>query len=172
MSSKPTLVATGATFSPCRRYRYSLERVWDPARGRCVFVGFNPSTADAFEDDPTIRRCIDFAHRWGFGAFVMLNLYGIRSTDPKVIRGHEDPVGPGNFGALYLEASRAARLVVAWGALADPYPDHVDDVLETLNTSPGPEPMALGALTASGAPRHPLYLRKSVEPSPYPGPFS
>ena len=61
-------------FSPCRRYRYTLWREWtlpieqwDPSR-YAVFIGLNPSTADELVNDPTIRRCIDFANRWGYGA--------------------------------------------------------------------------------------------------------
>jgi hypothetical protein len=47
------------------------------------FIGLNPSTADAEVNDPTIRRCIGFAHDWGFGGLLMLNLFAFRATDPK-----------------------------------------------------------------------------------------
>ena len=72
-----------ATFSPCRRWRYTLLRRWEPANLIVVaFIGLNPSTADETLDDPTIRRCIGFAKAWGAGGMYMLNLFGWRSTDP------------------------------------------------------------------------------------------
>lgn len=69
--STPRYLLTGATFSSDQKHRYSLERVWDVMRPSVVFIGFNPSTADAFLDDPTIRRCVGFANspqRWGNNA--------------------------------------------------------------------------------------------------------
>lgn len=75
-----------AVFSPCRRWRYRLER--DVARlgstrGAVAFVGLNPSVADETLDDPTIRRCKGFAADWGFRTLVMANAYAWRSTDPR-----------------------------------------------------------------------------------------
>ena len=53
---------SGATFSPCRTWRYTLWRSWGIGNGKnAVFIGLNPSTADEVQDDPTIRRCINFA---------------------------------------------------------------------------------------------------------------
>jgi hypothetical protein len=60
------LTASNATISPCGKYRYWLERKWGPGTPQ-VFVMLNPSTADASEDDPTIRRCMGFARREGAG---------------------------------------------------------------------------------------------------------
>ena len=56
-----------AAISDCGTYRYSLTREW--AEGpRLLFVMLNPSTADAEADDPTIRKCIGYAQREGFGS--------------------------------------------------------------------------------------------------------
>ncbi len=55
-----------ATFDHSRTYRYALERRWSET-APAVFVMLNPSTADAFADDPTIRRCLAFARREGCG---------------------------------------------------------------------------------------------------------
>jgi hypothetical protein len=69
--------------STAREYRYLLTRIWDPAVKPVVFLMLNPSTADAFEDDPTSRRCTGFAKREGAGGLVVVNLFGLRSTDPR-----------------------------------------------------------------------------------------
>src|SRR5579859_5937119 len=93
----------GATFSACRTYRYRLWRSWEPRGSRCVFVGLNPSTADESTDDATIRKCVGFAKRWGFGAIEVVNLFayaGVRSTDPRSLLGVSDPVGPDNDGTM------------------------------------------------------------------------
>lgn len=47
----------GATFSPDRRYRYLLWRMWSPAMPVANFVLLNPSTADETVNDPTVERC-------------------------------------------------------------------------------------------------------------------
>ena len=64
-----------AQFSSCRKYRYVLERKWDNALPNVLFIGLNPSRADENSDDPTIRRCINFAKTWGFGGFHIVNLF-------------------------------------------------------------------------------------------------
>jgi len=67
-------VSKSADVSECGRYRWSLRRSWmffgedgghRPGKGVCCFVMLNPSTADGTQDDPTIRRCINFAQSWG-----------------------------------------------------------------------------------------------------------
>ena len=74
-----------ATFSECRKYRYTLWRRWDGlfASGYAMFIGLNPSTADETNDDPTIRRCIGYARDWGYGGLCMTNLFAFRATLPK-----------------------------------------------------------------------------------------
>ncbi|HDR1569813.1 TPA: DUF1643 domain-containing protein, partial [Pasteurella multocida] len=74
-----------AIFSDCGTYRYVLWRIWDTLLPRITFIGLNPSTADESNDDPTIRRCINFAKKWGYGGIYMVNLFAYRSTDKSVI---------------------------------------------------------------------------------------
>ena len=49
--------ATGALFSPCRRYRYLLWRIWDFSKPHATFCLMNGSTADEVADDATVTRC-------------------------------------------------------------------------------------------------------------------
>ena len=60
------------------QYRYLLGRRWDATLPECTFVMLNPSTADAKQDDPTIRRCINFAKSYGCGSLLVGNLYAFR----------------------------------------------------------------------------------------------
>ena len=85
------------SWSACKRYRYTLWRVWNAQPKKiCMFIGLNPSTADEFENDPTVRRCIGFAHREGCDALVMTNIFAFRATDPGDMKAVEDPVGVHN----------------------------------------------------------------------------
>jgi len=150
-----------ATFSPCRTWRYSLSRetAGDAACGSVAFVGLNPSIADEHRDDPTIRRCVGFARRWGFARLHVVNLYAFCSTDPRVLHDAADAVGPENDGMLQRFVSQADLVVCAWGTAADP--GRAEDVLAWI-----PAPFCLG-LTTHGSPRHPLYVRAATDPIPY-----
>lgn len=144
-------------------YRYSLTRRWGPGR-HVTFVMLNPSTADALVDDPTIRRCIGFARSWDFGALRVVNLYALRSTDPKGLWGHPQPAGGPENDAAILDALRNSGMVVAaWGAHARP---HRVAAFRDLAREAGVRVWAL-KVTKAGAPGHPLYLPASSEPFLY-----
>lgn len=146
-----------AYFSPCRTWRYSLTRDVAPltGEGTCTFVGLNPSTADETQDDPTIRRCIDFTRRWGFARLKMVNLYAYRSTDPYALRHVDDPVGPENNHVLSVVFGGSDLIVAAWGAHADA--ERVEEVMARPI-----RPRSCLGLTKNGSPRHPLYLPSTV----------
>ena len=90
------LLESTADFSFCGQYRYTLTRVWSLERGLVLFVGLNPSTADAERDDPTVRRCVGYARRWGFGGVLVANLFAYRATDPRDLLAVSYPIGPRN----------------------------------------------------------------------------
>ena len=80
-------VQRSAVISPDGLYRYRLDRWWGPesegmGSNRMPFMMLNPSTADADEDDRTIRRCIGFAHREGCNGITVVNIGAYRATDP------------------------------------------------------------------------------------------
>jgi len=158
--------SSAAAFSPCRTWRYRLERVWDPVLPRAAFILLNPSTADETLDDPTIRRCIGFAKSWGMGGLVLGNAFALRSTDPYALQTHQDPVGPENNAHLAAIAAEAPDGVVVcgWGFHAR-LGQRGRAVIELLERA-GARPHTL-KLTKWGEPGHPLYLRKDLEPMPY-----
>lgn len=151
------IISKGATFSGDRLYRYKLWRIWDETKRPALFIGLNPSTADENIDDPTIRRCIDFAMQWGEGGLIMANLFAYRSTDPKELKGIADPVGRDNDEYL-LDAHRKAGItVLAWGN-GGTYLNRGDIVSKML---PGAAHLRI---TKQGQPQHPLYLPKNTRP--------
>ncbi len=86
----------GAAFDSTGTYRYALWREWDASAPRLGFVLLNPSTADAENDDPTLRRCMGFARAWGYGSLQIVNLFAYRATVPDALRWVADAVGPEN----------------------------------------------------------------------------
>lgn len=152
-----------ATWSPCKLYRYTLRRTWakSDASALVTWVLLNPSTADETHDDPTIRRCIDYSKSWGYGGLIIVNAYGLRSTDPKGLWKVQDPNGPENDAALLGACREASRVVCGWGAnLRNDRRDSLSVLLRDIELS------AL-KINANGSPAHPLYQRSDALPHPF-----
>lgn len=163
-----------ATFSPCEKYRYALWRAWEDyyttdcwqQSSAPVFIvaGLNPSTADDSTNDPTVRKLIGFAKRHGCGALLLVNVFALRSTDPKELgraskRG-EDPVGPHNYEVIQ-RASRVVLLglrVAAWGRIPS---KRLAVHGERTRWALGYHPQCFGT-NNDGSPKHPLYLRNDT----------
>jgi hypothetical protein len=158
----------GAILSPDDLYRYRLWRIWDDDRAPTAFLMLNPSTADATLDDPTIRRCVGFAKRWGSGGIVVVNLFARRATDPAELLEHDraDVVGPDNDEHLRAVFRTVDSVVCAWGAHPVVRRNRVGEVLSLI--PPGVEVSCLGT-TKDGHPKHPLYLRADTERVPFRG---
>ena len=148
-----------ATLSKDRRYRYALWRRWGDGP-YLLFIGLNPSTADEYEDDPTIRRCRRFAMDWGFDALCMANLFAWRATAPTDMKAAKDPVGRDNDAWLRKLAAGAGRTVAAWGV----HGGHQGRDQAVMRLVPGLHHLGL---TKAGHPRHPLYLPASTLPQPW-----
>lgn len=158
-----------AIISLCGTYRYTLHRRipqvlrWIKP---CLFIMFNPSTADAQRDDPTIRRCVGFARAWGCTSLTVVNLFAYRATDPQQLvearRHGADIIGCENDRHIreQIEAHSLGRVIAAWGAnsLAPQRARQIAPLLQTVEAL---------AVTADGQPRHPLYLRADLEPQPW-----
>jgi hypothetical protein len=155
------VVRRRAVFDQARTYRYLLEHRWADGPAM-VFVMLNPSTADANADDPTIRRAVGFARRERCGALVVVNLFALRTTDPSVLSAHPDPVGPDNDWVLRDTVRCGAPVVAAWGAHGALL-GRAAAVARLLEPC---RPLCLG-LTASGHPRHPLYLPATAPLAPF-----
>lgn len=152
-----SVAGNSAEFSQCLLYRYRLTREFAIGPRRVAFCMLNPSTADATNDDPTIRRCIRFARAWGFDRLTIVNAYAFRATDPKEMKRAIDPIGPDNDTAIAYAVAESEFVVAAWGANASR--ERAAAVRKML----GAKARVL-RLTKDGAPGHPLYLPGDLEP--------
>lgn len=159
---------SSAQLSECGTFRYYLVRRWDNSLPTLNFIMLNPSTADALEDDPTIRRCIQFAKDNGYGGIIVTNLFAFRATNPKVLLAAcrenqydlDKVYGPKNHTWLCQGVASSKTVCCAWGAhkavdFAD-FPG-LAAIFKTMNA----DVRCLGT-TKAGEPKHPLYLRADL----------
>jgi hypothetical protein len=122
-----------------------------------LWIGMNPSTADASVDDMTINRCIDFSMQWGFDGLAMMNVCDYRSTRPEgLLAPGVEPRSRGNLPFIRDTAKQAQKIVCAWGVL---HPDlvHFAVDIESALRADGHTLYCLG-LTQNGSPKHPSRL--------------
>ena len=155
------MIERGAEFDETGTYRYRLWRRWAETGPRVVFVGLNPSTADAHRDDPTIRRCMGFARSWGCAELDVVNLFAWRATLPKDLRKAPAPIGPENDTVLLRLTRQADLLVASWGVHGawQSRGERVRSMVE--------RPWQCLGRTLDGHPRHPLYPRRDTPLEPY-----
>lgn len=153
-----------AVLSPCGLFRYALRRelgiLAPERRGSVLWVMLNPSTADASQDDPTIRRCLRFSRDWGYGSMAVANLYAFRSPKPWALRYAPDHDEAENDAWIKRLSAEAGIVVAAWGANAERA--RARTVLELLA-----RPVDCLGLTRNGHPRHPLYIPAATCPMRY-----
>lgn len=104
-----------ALISPCGKFRYVLTRIWGPPPW-ILFVGLNPSVADAEQDDPTVRWWRRYAKQKKFGGFLAVNLFGFRATDPEDLKAAGYLIGPDNDAAIEAAAQQCEFVAGCWGS--------------------------------------------------------
>ncbi|MGI6657815.1 MAG: DUF1643 domain-containing protein [Dethiobacteraceae bacterium] len=136
-----------------------MWRCWNTNRPKATFVLLNPSTADETENDPTVSRCVRYAVNWGYGSLYVVNIFALRSTDPRQLYLAEDPIGPENDKYIYKVASESDLIVLAFGNHGA-YLNRGQTVISLLSG------LTLHHLikTKEGFPGHPLYLKKDLKP--------
>lgn len=146
-----------AIFSNCYNYRYSLSRLWDNNKETCLFIGLNPSTADACQDDPTIKKLIAYASQWNLGGFQICNLFALRTPNPDYLLKSKVPIGDLNQHYLEAAISNSSTQILMWGNHGNYHPQ-LENLVSTLES-----PLCFG-LNKNGTPKHPLYLSKDLKP--------
>lgn len=164
----------GATISPCKAYRFKLWRTWDD-RPVLLVVMFNPSTADANVDDPTISLLCHIAAHNGFGGVQVVNAIPLRSPTPaaaiemtqwdRCSDWHARDRLQQNLAIIQAEVERAGAVLLAWGALGERCSDWMDQVREEIEAAlPDGVPLYCLGKTAGGHPKHPMARGKHKVP--------
>lgn len=150
-----------AIISEDEKYRYMLSRIWDKNKPTVTIIGLNPSTADANNDDPTLKRCIEFARSWDYGGIYMLNLFAYRATQPSDMKKVNDPIGQENDMFIKAYTKRSDKVICAWGNDGC----FLNRASNVINSIPNKYYLKLNK---SGEPAHPLYLSSKLTPLEYP----
>lgn len=163
-----SLFGSSAIISECGTWRYRLDRGGRGDGPVYAFFGVNGSTADAEENDHTVRKWIGFNTRFGGSRFIVGNAFGFRATDVRALAKAADPVGPDNDRHLHEIAAEADILVPCWGdrfklpRVLRPRLAAVEDLLRGYE-----KPVLCYGLTKGGDPLHPLTLAWSTTLIPW-----
>ena len=159
---------SSASFSPCRQYRQVLERKIGNGDDAILWLGMNPSTADAFKNDPTVAREIVWSQRWGYSRYIKMNVCDYRSTQPKgMLEAPGGPVSDANMPIMLQIAASAKTIVVCHGVLPKSLQNIAELTTDMLIASG--HPLKCMGTTKAGFPKHPLYLPGATELQDYSG---
>lgn len=160
VTSKIAMVFSEAGISECQDYRWWLYRCWDPSKPFCIFVMLNPSTADWRKNDPTIAKIIRYCIRWGFGGFIVLNLFAYRSSKPEFIQGRMGRRNDWWFRTIFTYAKRKRlKVICAWGASHKERGDEIRKLAASINLK-----LYCIETAKNGEPRHPRWLSEQAMP--------
>jgi hypothetical protein len=141
-----------AVISDDGKYRYFISRTWGSDRKVVTFIGLNPSTADAKQNDPTVLKCIRFAKSWDATKLLMVNLFAYRSSNPRDLWRVANPVGADNDGWILRAVEEADIVVAAWGNNGS-YIGRANEVAKRFHGQ-----LRALRVTKQGMPGHPLYI--------------
>lgn len=159
-----------ACFSCDRAHRLKLEIPFTEENRRDETVAVvmkNPSSADQFNADATIRRVEEYVHRNFRSAarITVLNLFAYRATDPRAVErtrrrsGLDSIVGDSNDAAITAALQASDHVILGWGARSgidqNDYEQRIRRLAEILQPH-RPRLWHVSGLTIDSHPRHPL----------------
>ncbi len=155
-----------AGISTDKKYRWWLFRCWAGSLPLIIWIMMNPSTADHTKNDPTILKVIRYSKRWGYGAVLVLNIYGFRTSRPEnlpqVMRA---AVGKANDWWIRTMFRFAARkkipVICAWGVKHKERGCQVRAIADEAGL-----PLMCLELSLNAEPKHPRFLSESLNPRP------
>lgn len=155
---------------PDDRYRPILTRKWVNMftagtrlpNNFALWIGLNPSVADANVNDPTINRAIDFSMGWDFDGLAMMNVLDYRATHPEdLLKPGVEPRSKINLPLIRDTAKQAAKIICAWGNIHRSLSHYAVD-LESALRADGHTLWCLGH-NKGGTPKHPLYIKGDTQ---------
>ncbi|MDC3133050.1 DUF1643 domain-containing protein [Flavobacteriaceae bacterium] len=146
-----------ALFSKDKQYRYRLSRQWDLKKPMILFIMHNPSTADAFKEDRTLTRIINYAKEWGYGGLYVGNLFPYCSVKPQRNKTLPRAIIQRNKKHIKAMHQKVAITVLAWGNKQN-IPKWIKKNI--------PNPYCI-TQNKKNIPKHPLYLKKNLKPTPF-----
>lgn len=169
------ILDSGAVIAEGNTHRYSLWRTWNYNLPRIMFIGLNPSRADAVYNDPTITRCINFAAQWGYGSMYFANLFSFRTPyvhTPKIKQDVEErwePLITNMHQAITNDTDehlckmfeKSNCIVCCWGSWQIPGITLRAGFILKFIEKTGKTPYCFGT-NKDGSPKRPLYLKSSA----------
>ena len=151
---------SGAEFSDCRKYRFALWRIWEKSKPLVMFIGLNPSTANAQKNDNTITKVNKIASNNLYGGVYMMNLFPYITSKPSELDNSSQlPIVYNDL--IVKEISKKCKdIVFAWGAFKQA--KEKAKIYATIF----PDALCL-RITKDGSPWHPLYCRDNTRLIPY-----
>ena len=137
-----------ALLSKDKKYRYSLKRIWDNDKPKVLFIMLNPSLADNYQDDPTIRRLIKFAKLYGYGGFYVGNLFSYITPYPSELLDKDLMFSKKNIHEIKNMTGLIKDVVYGWGNSFEE-PEWLKQIISN--------PKCFGK-NKNKTPKHPLYL--------------
>lgn len=142
-----------AQFSKDGTHRYSLSRIWDKSKPLIMFIGLNPSTANADTNDPTIESVIRISKHNGYGGFYMMNCWPYITSNPKLLLIMPMTTTINNE-QLVIVSRLCQDVVFAWGNFKVVSKHGRDKELKEMF----PRALTIG-LNKNGSPKHPLFQK-------------
>lgn len=162
-----------ARFSACRKWRLSLAIWWHGGApgtaGKWInYLMLNPSTADEFETDATVERCVRRAMRHqDCVGITVTNLFAYMATDPEEMkRVGEAAIHPENDHEIITAVSTSAYTICGWGNHGA-HLGRAAKVLAMLQEAELDHKLFALAVNGTGEPQHPLYIPYTVSPMPF-----
>lgn len=150
-------------------YRLWLSRRWgDPDAPYALWIGMNPSTADALVDDPTVGREVAYTRETlKLTRYVKTNMLDIRLTDSKKLRKLGAAArSEANLPTILEFAKNAERIIVCYGVLHRSLQPFARETVEALEAE-GHKLWCMGLTKNGQHPKHPLFLKKSTPLMPF-----
>ena len=151
------LIKKDALFNKNKTKRFLLTRSWSDGKKQnsCVFVMLNPSNADSKNDDPTVKKCIHYSNMFGHNKLSVINLFPQISTVPRL---KDFSFCKKNHSIVKEVISKNEFIYLAWG-FNFKIKKWLKRILENKRV------YAL-EMSKNNTPKHPLYLKKNLEPIP------